>query len=165
MNTRLQQFLDAENLTQAQFAESIGVVPASVSNVLSGKNRPGWDFTVNMLKRYPDLNPDWFLLGKGKMYRNSSSAAAEQNNNQNNPPRYEDAAETDGKEAMPELFVPADTEIPYSGDTENSARAEMQARTPLSETVTSGALQQITVKQRKAVKIAIFFDDGTFQEF
>ena len=51
MNSRLQQFLDAENINQAQFADSIGVARASVSHILAGRNRPGYDFIANMLKR------------------------------------------------------------------------------------------------------------------
>ena len=44
MNNRLKQFLAAENISQAQFAETINVVRASVSHVLAGRNNPGYDF-------------------------------------------------------------------------------------------------------------------------
>ena len=69
MNDRLQQFLTAENINQAQFADSIGVARASVSHILAGRNKPGYDFIQNMLKRYPDLNVEWLLTGQGKMYK------------------------------------------------------------------------------------------------
>ena len=44
MNIRLQQFLSAENLSQAQFADIIGVARASVSHIIAGRNKPGFDF-------------------------------------------------------------------------------------------------------------------------
>ncbi|MBO8467494.1 MAG: helix-turn-helix transcriptional regulator, partial [Bacteroidetes bacterium] len=44
MNRRLQQFLNAENITQARFATMIHVTPASISHILDGRNRPGFDF-------------------------------------------------------------------------------------------------------------------------
>ena len=69
MNTRLKQFLAAENITQAQFADSINVVRASVSHVLSGRNNPSFDFIKAMMLQYPNLNIDWLMFGKGRMYK------------------------------------------------------------------------------------------------
>lgn len=72
MNTRLQQFLSAENLTQSQFADSIGVARASISHILAGRNKPGFEFVENLAKRYPALNIEWFITGKGRMYKSSA---------------------------------------------------------------------------------------------
>ncbi len=69
MNKRLQQFLNAENITQSQFAERIGVAKASVSHILAGRNRPGFDFIESMSLSFPDLNLDWLICGKGRMYK------------------------------------------------------------------------------------------------
>ena len=71
MNTRLKQFLAAENISQSQFADTINVVRASVSHVLAGRNRPGYDFIKAIMLAYPHLNMDWLILGKGKMYRSA----------------------------------------------------------------------------------------------
>ena len=56
MNTRLKQFLAAENISQAQFADNINVVRASVSHVLSGRNNPSYEFIRSIMLKYPDLN-------------------------------------------------------------------------------------------------------------
>ena len=77
MNNRLQQFLRAENLTQAQFADSLGVARASVSHILSGRNKPGFDFVENLAMHYPALNLEWFITGKGKMYKSALEPPAE----------------------------------------------------------------------------------------
>ncbi len=69
MNQRLQQFLNAENLTQTQLAERIGVAKASVSHILAGRNKPGYDFIVNLSRQFPNLNLDWLVNGKGRMYK------------------------------------------------------------------------------------------------
>lgn len=71
MNTRLKQFLAAENLTQAQLADNLKVVRASISHILSGRNNPGYDFIKVMMQKYPKLNMEWLILGKGKMYKES----------------------------------------------------------------------------------------------
>ena len=74
MNDRLQQFLSAENLTQSQFADSINVARASISHILAGRNKPGFEFIENVAKRYPSLNIEWFITGRGKMYKSASEA-------------------------------------------------------------------------------------------
>ena len=69
MNNRLEQFLAAENISQAEFADAIGVARASVSHILAGRNKPSYDFLTGMLLHYPRLNMEWLLAGKGKMYK------------------------------------------------------------------------------------------------
>lgn len=69
MNRRLLQFLQAENITQSQLADILGVARGSISHILSGRNKPGYDFMESLLLHYPQLNLDWLLTGKGKMYK------------------------------------------------------------------------------------------------
>lgn len=73
MNQRLQQFLAAENISQAQLADSLGVARANISHIISGRNKPGFDFLESISLRYPSLNLDWLVTGRGKMYRNLPS--------------------------------------------------------------------------------------------
>lgn len=75
MNQRLQQFILSENISQSQFADSIGVARASISHILSGRNKPGFDFIVSMSKRYPNLNLEWLINGVGEMYKTSPSSS------------------------------------------------------------------------------------------
>lgn len=77
MNSRLQQFLSAENLTQAQFADSIDVARASISHILAGRNKPGFEFIENLARHYPALNIEWFITGKGRMYKSAPEAHQE----------------------------------------------------------------------------------------
>ena len=69
MNKRLLQFLGAENITQSQLADTLNVAKASVSNILAGRNRPGYDFIESLMLHYPDLNIEWLITGRGKMYK------------------------------------------------------------------------------------------------
>ncbi|MBQ1636263.1 MAG: helix-turn-helix transcriptional regulator [Bacteroidales bacterium] len=68
MNTRLLRFLEAENISQSQFADSIGVARASISHILSGRNKPGFDFLEKLASQYPNLSLEWLVTGRGRMY-------------------------------------------------------------------------------------------------
>lgn len=140
MNDRLKQFLLAENITQAQFADNLNVVRASVSHVLSGRNKPGFDFIKAIMLKYPRLNIEWLIFGKGKMYKDSPAAAEEQLF-----PDYEIDPPLRITESLPE------TEPEESVETSN-------------EFDTLDNTPQSIIRQRKVSKIIIMFDDGTFQE-
>ena len=77
MNRRLLQFIQAENLTQTQFADTLSVARGSVSHILAGRNKPGYDFLESLLLHYPRLNLEWLLTGKGRMYKDASAAEDE----------------------------------------------------------------------------------------
>ena len=80
MNKRLLQFLQAENISQAQLADTLSVARGSVSHILSGRNRPGFDFIESLLLHYPSLNLDWLITGKGRMYREEAEVDSPQVN-------------------------------------------------------------------------------------
>ena len=71
MNSRILQFLAAENISQSQFADTLGVARAGVSHIISGRNKPGFDFLEKIAHNYPDLSLEWLVTGKGRMYRHS----------------------------------------------------------------------------------------------
>ncbi|WP_320053101.1 helix-turn-helix transcriptional regulator [uncultured Acetobacteroides sp.] len=75
MNDRLDKFLLAEQLTPAKFADIIGVQRSSISHIISGRNKPSFDFIAKVLQRFPRVNPDWLILGKGEMYKQMVQAS------------------------------------------------------------------------------------------
>ena len=158
MNTRLQQFLAAENLTQAQFADSINVARASVSHIIAGRNNPGYDFIINIMKRYPDLNVEWLLLGKGKMYRFDESKPSDDLPTFRESPAGTEtdlfSAARDSREAHGEGHVRMDSTDIIPEEFSEVPSPEDDADEKPSEPV-----------QRKAVRITVFYDNGTFEEF
>ena len=146
MNRRLQQFLAAENISQSQFADSIGVARASISHILAGRNKPGFDFIERMARQYPELNLEWLITGRGRMY-NSAKTAPE-------------------SPAGPISPLPDPAGEGLFDLSEN--RAETVAPTSPSPKINStdnlDKLVQKFINQKSISKIIVFFNDGTFQE-
>ncbi|MFW6224683.1 MAG: helix-turn-helix domain-containing protein [Bacteroidota bacterium] len=69
MKDRLQRFLTSEGLSPAKFADEIGVQRSSISHLLSGRNKPGYDFIYKFSLRYSQVNIDWLITGRGAMYK------------------------------------------------------------------------------------------------
>jgi len=77
MNERLLKFLAAENITQSQLADTLGVARASISHIVSGRNKPGFDFFESIARNYPSLSLEWLITGKGRMYRSLPESPGE----------------------------------------------------------------------------------------
>ena len=138
MNTRLKQFLAAENISQAQFADNINVVRASVSHVLSGRNNPSYEFIRSIMIKYPNLNIEWLIFGKGKMYKEKTASPA----------------------ASDVLFPEIDEQFPSIPEEAAETAPSIEVQTIMHQA--TAAVEPTT--QRKVSKIIVLFDDGTFQE-
>ena len=138
MNTRLQQFLAAENISQAQLADSLKVARAGISHIMAGRNKPSYDFLAALMNRYPRLNIEWLMFGKGKMYK--------------------DLMET--SEIATDLF----DEDHFSSQISKEDKQVMENIEPSIEIKSLESKVQDTVKQRNVTKIIILFDDNTYQE-
>ena len=59
--------MESEGLKSSQLADNIGVNRATISHILSGRNKPSIDFFEKLLHIYPRLNSNWLITGIGDM--------------------------------------------------------------------------------------------------
>lgn len=72
MREKLLKLMKSEKLSSSRLAEILEIQPSSISHILSGRNKPSFDFLVKILRRFPTLNPDWLLLDADQMYRSEA---------------------------------------------------------------------------------------------
>ena len=68
MQERLNQIFEQKGLTAAKFATLIGVNASTISHILAGRNKPGFDMIYNIAKAFPDISLSWLITGEGSMY-------------------------------------------------------------------------------------------------
>lgn len=78
---RILKLLNTENLSSARFADLVGVQRSNISHILSGRNNPGLDFLQKVLIRFPLINSEWLLLGKGEMFKQTKQTELNFNTN------------------------------------------------------------------------------------
>lgn len=162
MKDRLRQFLAAENISQAQFADSINVVRASVSHILAGRNNPSFDFIKALMLTYPRLNVEWLMFGKGKMYKDSPAVEQAPLVAQSSAPAPRQAEQS---EIPQDLLFPEFDEEPAPEAPEIKETAQQSENKQLSFDInTLINTAQVVKNQRKVAKIIVLFDDGTYQE-
>jgi len=50
-------------MTPSQFADEIGIQRSGMSHLVSGRNKPSLEFVMKVLKRFPDVRPEFLLYG------------------------------------------------------------------------------------------------------
>ncbi|QQX76101.1 MULTISPECIES: helix-turn-helix domain-containing protein [Aequorivita] len=62
---RLEKILEYFNLSAAAFAEEIDFNRSTISHLLSGRNKPSLEFVMKLCQKFPEVDMDWLLFGKG----------------------------------------------------------------------------------------------------
>jgi Helix-turn-helix. len=138
MQDRLLKLLTTKQLSATKFAEIIGVQKSSISHIISGRNKPSFDFIEKVLQKYPEVNPEWLILGKGGMYRQSTQAT---------------------------LFDPPP--ILKSNDVQESTQ-NINNSPDNQDKVDFLSSQQVVenaIKRKEVDRVLIFFKDRTFSEY
>jgi len=78
MEDRLLKILKYYNLSATKFADLIGVQRSSVSHIISGRNRPSFDFIVRVMNKFEELNSEWLILGKGEMMKQKDTISGKE---------------------------------------------------------------------------------------
>ena len=141
---RLKMILERVKLTPGNFAEQIGVAPATISHILNGRNKyPSAEVLLRLHDTYPDIDLNWLLTGEGMMVKDNPDS----------------------------LFTGTlfdDNLIKSTKSTTDGENRKEIASESTKNTDNTIVKQEIIYKEkpvRKIEEIRIFFDDGTYETF
>lgn len=168
MREKLLNLMKAENLTSSRLAELLGIQPSGISHILKGRNNPSLDFIQKVLRRFPQVNPDWLILGEGEMYREQREPnGAQQGSRQENERELEASAKLGVASGSPELF---------GGDVKSVEEENNQAQREKSKNIVSEA--ESTTQSAAAManafggsarskvrRVIVLFEDRTFESY
>jgi DNA-binding XRE family transcriptional regulator len=69
LEIRILEVFKHAKLSRADFAQALGISNAVLSHISSGRNKPSLDLVLALLKKFPEIHPEWLLLGNGPMLR------------------------------------------------------------------------------------------------
>ncbi|WP_027376278.1 helix-turn-helix domain-containing protein [Kaistella palustris] len=166
LNDRISKVIAYSGLTSSEFADEIDVQRSNISHITSGRNKPSLDFIIKIKERFPDLDWDWLITGKGEMLQKKAD---------------EPVVEKTPRPSLPDLFSLIDDQnfgITESEDTIKSetpresnipgasAKREKISDSQRLETEKDSQPAQAVANQEVKVKrIVLFFDNGKFETF
>ncbi len=141
---RLKLILERVNLTPGNFADKIGVAPATISHILSGRNKyPSAEVMLRLHETYPDIDLNWLLTGEGTLVKDDPDSMFT------------------GSLFGDNAINPAQRTIESENRKENALESAKNDDNVVVK-------QEIIYKEKPARNIAeirIFYDDGTYETF
>ena len=190
MIDRINLIMQAKNINASQFADEINIQRSGMSHIMSGRNKPSLDFIMRVLKRYPEIDTNWLLFGKGEMYttsagqqfmvKNPAEAPVEPQNVDNQTSMFENngqmdmfSPETDFSEPQNAVFETAEPQpvanLEKTQDVENPQveKTAERAENSINESIPTRSEEKPIVEKntKKAVRYLVFYSDHTFEEF
>ncbi len=156
---KIDKVMQEFNLNSAQFAAEIGIQGSTLSHILNGRNRPSLDVLKKIMSRFTSINPEWLILDKEPMFRQEKNSQA---------PTLFDSFDENAKESevyepkvhqkTPSPFVVIQKENVNMADGGTNNNTSKHDEPQLSN-------NSIPVVSKTPVKIIVYYDDNTFQEF
>lgn len=144
MLERVDLIIKKLGISASQFADEISVQRSSVSHVLSGRNKPSLDFITKIINRYPEINAEWLISGRGKMYNIEAQLSIEEMS------EADHAEKEQGRDYL----------------SEDNASLKTAANAKLSDASVKKAGRSVSPSGHSSLeKIVFFYTDGHFREF
>lgn len=163
MQNRVKQILESKAYTPSRFADHIGVPRATVSHILSGRNKPSLEVVQKILDAFPDMSADWLVKGKGSMGKSAPSLfetmASEEITHKDTGSGIE---KNEPGEKLDQKPAKMDKNLQKSGsDTTHDIDIKSTGITQVAHDAKPSAHEK---KHKKSVKIIIMYADGTYSE-
>ena len=168
LNSRVQKIINYSELSSSEFADEIGVQRSNISHVLSGRNKPSLDFLLKIKDRFPEIQWEWLIEGKGAMIFSENEAASTSSSYS-----LEESKINDDEPIITGLFS-----IPSEEIEENTKQEEVKSEisepiqynivenTPeISENKNISETEAPAEKGNNIKKIVFFYENGKFEVF
>lgn len=162
INERIGLILKEKNLTANEFAVKLEVRSSNISHIITGRNKPSFDFLEKLISIFPEINTFWLIKGDGDMYVSDNK---------------EEKIEKIEENPKPEVVVHGlDRETNISMQTNLFGEPEELER-PISKLKKSTFLSKnspIDIEEKTVTKvdgtkrvssIIVYYSNGNFEEF
>ena len=168
MREKLLNLMKEENLTSSRLAELLGIQPSGISHILKGRNNPSLDFIQKILRRFPQVNPDWLILGEGEMYRpQRETSSGQQGSWQENGGELATSTKVSAASGSSELFAAATKSTEEESNHAQSEKSKNIVSEAESTTQSAAAMANAFggSARSKVRRVIVLFEDRTFESY
>ncbi len=143
MKDRIRRIMEEQHMSQQVFADFIGLSPATLSSIFTGRTRPTLNVIEAIKSKLPSINLDWLMIGVGNMYVTPA---------------------TEGVEGTSQSLVEQmlDFDQPIS-DHSGQSFSQSVRNTPSENAIKN--LKFVDKEPRKVTEIRVYYDDQTYETF
>ena len=161
---RIELLMKCYELSPSQFAEKTGIQRASVSHIVSGRNKPSLEVMLKIHDAFPELDLKWLMTGVGEepiapSRRQDAVAEAMENTLFSQPERIEQPSLQPPVQSFQE---PLQVQPRPQRQPAPQPQVKVAAERPQRRTVATRTPQS-NVAERRIKEIRIFYTDGTYE--
>lgn len=161
MIERIAKIIASEGLTQSEFAESIGTGNATITHILSGRNRVSLDIITKILTAYPKYNTDWLIQGKGEIYKQPVQTSIFDVLGEEPQPESGSKQEEPNASVTTPLNAVSEPAEPQPANSQQIPQTQPQ--TPVIEP--QKVVERIVAGSPEIKQIVVLYTDGTFAAY
>lgn len=139
-------------MTQMNFAQYIGMSPASLSSIFNDRTKPTLNTVEAIKSKIPRINTEWLIFGTGGMY-------------------VEDSVSPDSDNSDIDIQAPDEPILDFGNDATNIASSQQPSQNisnksiNASQKIIRNEIKYIDKPQRQITEIRVYFDDLTYETF
>lgn len=150
MKDRIKQLMVAQHMTQQSFADVLGISAASLSSIFNDRTKPTLNHVDAIKNKFPSINLDWLLYGRGPMFLDAESTIAATEETEV-PAASEQVLDFGASSTTPSIIS--------AGRTSGMSGSNMAGRD------NNNVIKIIDKPTRHITEIRIFYDDQTWETF
>lgn len=170
---RIEFIMNGYGLSSSQFADKTGIPRASVSHILSGRNKPSLEVLQKVAAVFPEIDIQWLMLGVGQKPDFSQVAMGESSQTPNEETVTVEEANLFMQYNEPVVRQQAKQPVaqpviqpiiqPERQRAEDSRQQKVVSKTP-QQAQRRVPQQRNNVEQVRRIKeIRVFYSDGTYE--
>lgn len=179
---RILLLMKSLGLNPTQFADEIGVQRSSISHIISGRNNPSLDIVTKILNKFPDIDSNWLVIGKGSLVGKNEINSHENRNNEISRPSetlFDDLSDSLFSDIQKDNSPKIDNNNIYelqrkieilegkSKVKENQSESndkQIEIPKPVNNCISNYENSQQSNSTKQIVRIIIFYSDNSFEE-
>lgn len=174
MIDRIRIIMEYTKLSQQDFAARLGISPASLSSILTGRTNPTNKHIMGIHQGFPEINVNWLMFGEGDMLTGEHAVSPSNEPGENDgetgqqtatlQPIDPDAANENGA-----LFAGEQSAAYPPSSVEHramayGARRDQRATVRGNGSVVMNAIN-VDKDERRIKEIRVFYSNGTYESF
>lgn len=160
---RIELIMKSYGLSPSQFADRTGIQRASVSHIISGRNKASLEVMLKIYEAFPGLDMEWLMTGKGNEPQSNNSTSTSASTPVASlfaePVKDAHVLPFVAEESVPVNVEPFNKVVAKSG-TVTSLPRERRAKKSVQR---SACAMNNDVQTKQIREIRVYYTDGTYE--
>ncbi len=169
LQERIQLLISTKGMTNAEFAEKIGVHPSIISHISSGRNKPSLDIVDKISETFKEVRLEWLMKGKGAMTSGEYNLFENLEDSVVSKPEVKTTDSTAKSQPIVQKSIPAQPEslnsIKKTEETTDYEEDKPKSDWSKNDVRKNEKKYPHKTPQKSVERIVIFYEDKTFSEY